>query len=64
MPPDGFCHRCKVAPRGERFAVAKVIGAVNVPYPRRVWFASYSPTGKLCKPCAQAEAREKNGEVA
>ena len=60
--PDGFCHSCKERP-GERFTVAKVIGGIGVPYPARVWVASYSPSGKLCKPCALQEARERNGEA-
>lgn len=63
MPADGMCHNCKKTP-GEHFTVIKVIGMVGVPYPRRVWCASYSPQGRFCKPCALQEARERNGEVA
>ena len=57
--PDGFCHECRGRP-GEHFTVARVIGAVGGPYPCRVWVASYSPSGKLCKPCALQEAQARN----
>ena len=58
----GVCHNCRQADLavGDTWAVGSVIGTVNAPYPRKLWQAQYSAQGKLCKPCANAIAQEKN----